>query len=115
MADMATANPGSPPSAASRRAFTPQVGASAQEMGRDHPGSSASPVSRPVTSQIGYSSRFESAFACRYMTKVDASTSPSRPSASTATGRETKNQAGWTSSKGTSKKSQPQMSVEVSE
>ncbi len=43
----------------------PQVGASTQDSGATQPGSSDSETSRPVTSQTGNSSRFESAFALR--------------------------------------------------
>ena len=56
---------GLPPSAASRIARTPQVGASTQEIGSTQTGSSETGTSRPVTSQTGYSSRFDIAFACR--------------------------------------------------
>ena len=48
---------------------------------RVQPGRSERATSRPVTSQTGYSRRFDSEFALRRSTKVDASTSPSRPSA----------------------------------
>jgi hypothetical protein len=93
----------------------PQVGASTQDSGPTHPGSRESDTSRPVTSQTGNSSKFESALAFRYSTKVEARTSPSRPSPSTAAGSATRNAIGWATSSGTSKKSQPQNSVAISE
>ena len=43
----------------------PQVGASTHEIGSTQPGRSESGTSSPVTSQTGYSSRFENAFALR--------------------------------------------------
>ena len=56
---------GSPPIAACAIPRTPQVGASTHEIGRTHPGRSESPHEEAVTSQTGYSSRFESEFAFR--------------------------------------------------
>ena len=71
---------GVPPIAASRIACTPQVGASSHAIGPAQPGSSDSGTSMPVTSSTGHSSMFESAFAFRYSTKVEANTKPSSPS-----------------------------------
>ena len=56
---------GVPPSAASRIACTPHVGASTHAIGCDQAGSRDSGTSIPVTSSTGHSSMFESAFACR--------------------------------------------------
>src|SRR5215211_1101798 len=106
---------GLPAIAASRSALTPQVGASAHEIGPTQPGSSDSDTSSPVTSQTGYSSRFERALALRYKTNVEARIRPRSPRPTTVTGNATTNATGWATSSGTSKKSRPQTSVAVSE
>ena len=62
---MAIGTIGSPPIAACRIPRIPQVGASTHEIGRVQPGRRESPTRRPVTSQTGYSRRFDSEFALR--------------------------------------------------
>src|SRR4029450_13250612 len=52
-----------PAMAPPRAALTPQVGPSTHEIGPTQTGSSERETRRPVASQTGYSSRFESAFA----------------------------------------------------
>src|SRR5205085_4394084 len=64
-AHIAIGNQPAPPVAARRIASIPHVGARSQETGRTQSGRSAIGNSSPVATQTGYSSRFESAFACR--------------------------------------------------
>ena len=54
-----------PPNAPSRIARMPHDGASVHAIQLTQPGSSDSGTSNPVTSQTGYSSRFENALAWR--------------------------------------------------
>ena len=58
---------------------------------------------------------FESAFALRYRTNVDAKTSPSSPSPRIVAGTATTNANGWTMWNGIPNANRPQSSVEVSE
>ena len=69
----------------------------------------------PVTSSTGHSSMFESAFAFRYSTKVEANTKPSSPSPRIVAGTATTNASQWTTWKGIPKTSRPQTSVDASE
>ena len=93
----------------------PQVGASTQEIGRVQPGRSERLISNPVTSQTGYSRRFDSEFALRRSTNVDERTSPSRPSETIDPTRATTNHAGCTKSRGRPKMIRPQSSVDAIE
>ena len=70
---------GVPPSADSRIAFIPQVGASTQEIGRTQSGRSTSGTRKPPISQTGYSKRFPSAQAARKRTNETANRKPSAP------------------------------------
>src|SRR5262245_57803662 len=90
----------------------PQVGARIHEIGRVQPGRSERLISRPVTSQTGYSRRFDIEFALRSSTNVDESTSPSRPSETIDATSATTNHAGWRKSSGRPKMRRPQSSVE---
>src|SRR5688572_28603651 len=70
---------GVPPVADSRIARMPQVGASAQEIGRTHSGSRDSGTRNPQISQTGYSVIAPSAHAERYRAKATAIRKPSAP------------------------------------
>src|SRR5207245_7687692 len=70
---------GAPPDAAARMARMPQVGASAQAIGRTQPGKSGIGTRNPHTSQTGYSSMYPSAHDCRKRTNATESRKPSMP------------------------------------
>ena len=85
---------GEPPSADSRIARIPQVGASVQEIGRTQPGKSDSGTRNPQISQTGYSNMFPSAHAARKRTKQTANRKPSAPNVRTVAGIENPNMSG---------------------
>ena len=85
---------GFPPSAESRIAFIPHVGARAHEIGRTQSGRSASGTRKPQTSQTGYSNMFPSAHAARCLTNATAMKKPSVPIEITVAGMEKANATG---------------------
>src|SRR6478735_9219613 len=67
------------PSAALRRAFIPQVGASTQATGSTQLGSSASGIRKPQIVQTGNSNRLPTIQAARKRTKAEPIRKPSIP------------------------------------
>ena len=101
--------------AESLSARMPQVGASTHEIGSTQPGSSATGISRPVTSQTGYSNMFPTAQPARKRTITDAITNPSRPIETIVGGIASANSSGCSRWSGIPKTSLPQSSVETRE
>jgi len=89
----------------------PQVGASAQEIGRTQPGRSESGTRNPQTSQTGYSKALPSAQAVRYRTTVTERRKPSIPIEPTVTGTASTKRSGCSRWISIPKRKRPQSSV----
>jgi hypothetical protein len=102
---------GVPPSADSRIALMPHVGASAHEMGRTQFGRSASGTRKPQISQTGYSKKFPSTQAARKRTNETAKRSPRPPNDSTVPKIARTKRSGCSIVSGTPNTKRPQSSV----
>src|SRR6266576_2744661 len=102
---------GDPPSADSRIALIPQVGASAQEIGCTQPGRNERGTRKPQISQTGYSKKFPSTQAARNRTNETANRKPRPPNARTVPTTDSANRSGCKIVSGIPNAKRPQRSV----